>query len=79
MEPAPPPLAMFCTYIVVDAVVLLGIASDALTCALCVRCVYISHIGFCYNTENRSSYLWLKRDLIRPDPEQGVSGNRKKP
>lgn len=44
---------MFYTHIVVDAVVLLGVAFDALTCALCVRRVYVSHIGLCFETENR--------------------------
>lgn len=53
LEPAPPPPAVFYTHIVVDAVVLLGVASDALTCALCIRRVYVSNIGVCFETENR--------------------------
>lgn len=53
LEPAPPPPAMFYTHIVVDAVVLLGVAFDALTRALRVRSVYVSHIGVCFDTENR--------------------------
>lgn len=50
MEPAPSPHAMFYTHIVVDAVVLLGVASDALTCALCIRRVHVSHVGVCIDT-----------------------------
>lgn len=41
---APPPSATPVTHIVVDAVVLLGITFDPLACALCVRCVHVSHV-----------------------------------
>lgn len=56
---APPPSAMLATHIVVDALLLLGIAFDTLTCALCVRCVHVSHI-VCVDTEKR------KEDILPP-------------
>lgn len=56
---APPPSAMLFTHIVVDAVLLLGLAFDTLTCALGVRCIDVSHI-VCVNQEKR------KEDILPP-------------
>lgn len=48
------------THIVVDAVVLLGVAFDSLTCSLCVRCVHVSHIVYVDTVKRKEEILaWV--------------------